>query len=84
MGAAPWPPTAKRWASSTSIGGYIAARIMHGGCSVLVSVSGGTFDADFVLTADAAERLASVLQKAAAMARKVAREVRAAADKGTQ
>ena len=53
-------------------------------CSVLVSVSGGTFDADFVLTADAAERLASVLQKAAAMARKVAREVRAAADKGTQ
>ncbi len=54
------------------------------GCSVLLSVSGGTFDDDFVLTADAAERLASTLQKAAAMARKVAREVRVAAGKGAR
>ena len=53
-----------------------------GECDVLVSVPGGTFDADFVLTPDAAERFASALQKAAAMARKVAREVRAAAGKG--
>lgn len=53
-----------------------------GGCDVLVSVSGGTFDADFVLTPEGAERFAASLQKAAAMARKVAKEVRAAASKG--
>lgn len=41
------------------------------GCDVLVSVSGGTFDADFVLTAADAEALATMLQAAATTARAV-------------
>lgn len=47
----------------------------RGLCDVLVSVSGGTFDADFVLTADTADALAVHLQTAAAKSRRVARDL---------
>lgn len=53
-----------------------------GECSVLVNASDGTFDADFLLTPDAALRLAANLQKAAATARKVAKAMRAPTSKG--
>ncbi|GKS83811.1 hypothetical protein AVMA1855_06685 [Acidovorax sp. SUPP1855] len=65
----------------TDAGGPYRTR---GICDVLVSVSGGTFDADFVLTADTADALASHLQAAAAKSRQVAHALAKAAPKGKQ
>lgn len=63
----------------TDAGGPYRAR---GTCDVLVSVSGGTFEADFVLTPDGARALATALQLSADTAQAVAQALRDADAQG--